>query len=204
MMKSRFQFYKNIILVVASALTLVAVTFAWFNIYDNNGVSKISRSIGAELINVDFYEKKGTAFDKMDGDISLKFDSGDSSEYKMIITTFTEDDLKLAFAIDDLTDVDANLKNSVEIRYSLYKATKNSDGTFTEDELINSSNDFVPLSTCVGSDSTVFSLLLGEYQNTDKDYFVMHYEIRLSDAAASEVQGTDSDLGSVRFSAQVA
>ena len=205
MMKNKFQFYKNIILVVASALTLVAVTFAWFNTYDNNGVSRISRNISADLINVDFYEKNGAAFDEMDGDISLNFVSGDSSEYKMVITTFTEDDLRLAFAIDDLAGVDARLKNSVEIKYSLYKATKNSNGTFTENQIITSSSDaFVPLSGCVGSDGTVFNSLLGEYQNSEKDYFVMHYEIRLSDTATSDIQGAESALGSVRFSAQVA
>lgn len=205
MMKSRFQFYKNIILVVASALTLVAVTFAWFSTYSDNSVSQITRSISANLITVDFYERNETTFEEMDGDISLNFVSGDSSEYKMVITTFTEDDLKLAFAIDDLAGVDANLKNSVEIKYSLYNATKNADGTFTEDQLITSSSDaFVPLSGCVGSDGTVFNSLLGEYQNSEKDYFVMHYEIRLSDTAASDIQGAESALGSVRFSAQVA
>ncbi len=204
MMKSKFQFYKNIILVVASALTLVAVTFAWFNTYSNNGVSRISRNISGELINVDFYEKRGTAFDRMNGDISLDFVSGDSSEYKMVITTFTKDGLKLAFSIDDLADVDPDLKQFVEIKYSLYKATKNSDGTFTEGQQITTSTDnsFVPLST-LSSDGTVYNLLIGDYQSSEKDYFIMHYEIRLSDAAEIGISG-EHELGSVRFSAQVA
>ena len=53
----KFSFYKNIILVVASALTLVAVTFAWFSVAYVNDISGIQASVSGDLIKVDFYEQ---------------------------------------------------------------------------------------------------------------------------------------------------
>lgn len=204
-MKKKFQFYKNIILVVASALTLIAVTFAWFSTSNLNAVSGFKHNIGADLIDVDFYEKSGSVYEKLDGDISLEGAvSGTFSQYKMVVTTLTSDKLKLSFGIDDLpSNMNADLKNAVCIKYSLYSATKNKNGTFTEGTLISSSNDaYVPLSEL--SDGVIInSLSLGQYQSTDMDYFVVYYEIGIAEGA-NNIQGQSSSLGSVRFSAQVA
>ena len=207
-MKTKFQFYKNIILVVASALTLIAVTFAWFSTSFHNGVGTITQSISADLIKVDFYEKSGSKYVPMNGDIELDgAESGKYSQYKMVITTFTKDALNLSFGIDDLPkDMNADLKNAVCIKYSLYAATKNADGSFTEGICVSSTEgNYVSLSTLTNGE--IFnSLSLGNYQqaDTDKDYFVVYYEIGLSESAGNNIQNMDSSLGSVRFNAKVA
>lgn len=210
-MKKNFQFYKNIILVVASALTLIAVTFAWFTTSTHNGISSIKRNIGEELIKVDFYQNSGSTlnpnYERLDGEITLDGAvSGDYSQYKMVVTTLTADKLKLSFGIDDLpASMNPALKQAVCIKYSIYKATKNSNGTYTEiggPISSTTNNSYVPLSEL--SNGVILNpLSLANYQSSDKDYFVVYYEIGIAEGA-SNVQGMSSSLGTVRFSAQVA
>ena len=206
MMKRNFQFYKNIILVVASALTLVAVTFAWFSTPSSNGVPGIKSLIGNELISVKFFESKdnGATYAKMDGDISLEnAEPGQYAKYKMEVMTYTEAPIALSFAIDNLpADMPQELKDEVCIKYTLHRASKNQQGKIEVGQQISASTGYIPLSelnngAIFGSDS--FSL--GNYQTSKNDYFVIFYEIGVSDDATRS-GGLESSLGNIRLSAQ--
>ncbi|MBP9988256.1 MAG: hypothetical protein KBT46_02030 [Ruminococcus sp.] len=206
-MKKTFQFYKNIILVVASALTLVAVTFAWFSTANNNNFNAFSSKIqDVPVIDTAFYEKAGTEYVEMDGGIVLdSVVSGQYNQYRMVITTSTAEPVKLSVSINDLpADLDENLRQYVCIKYSLCKTTVHEDGTFTDGELITSSNDrYVPLSEL--ADGIIFNgYSLSKYQESESDSFVLYYEIGLSEAAGSEVQGLSADLGNLSLNAQLA
>ena len=206
MVKEKFQFIKNIILVVASALTLVAVTFAWFSTSHSNGVPLTINNVGNDVIDVTFYEKVGTKFEKLTGDIALDSAvSGQFNQYKMVISTNTSDPVKLSVVITDLPqNMNDALKNAVCIKYSLYKAVKNTNGTVEQGAFISGSNDsYVPLSTL--ADGVIFSgYSLKDYQQSKDDYFILNYEIGLSGDAGSSVQGLTSSLGNLSISAQSA
>lgn len=207
MMKKKFQFYKNIILVVASALTLVAVTFAWFSNPTGNEVSGIQNKVGTELINVYFYEADGKGgYIPLKGDIDLSgVKSGDYKQYKFIIRTNTKDPMKLNFAIEGLqTEVNDAFKDAVCIKYDLKTATqkvKNGVTTYVDGTSFDQSVGYVPLSE-LASD-VVFDKLLQQYQTSDANYFVVYYEIGLSESAGASVQGQETSLGTVKFSAQL-
>lgn len=203
MMKEKFQFYKNIILVVASALTLVAVTFAWFSTPNTNSVPAIQSSVGNELINVAFFEETATnTYTRMTGDIELdNIVSGSHSKYKMAVTTLTEQPLNLSLSIDGLSSVATDFKNSIEVKYSVYKAVKNANGTFSETGgAIYQSGNYVKLSEL--ANGVVFNRLLTSYQSSDRDYFIIQYEIGIADNATG-IQGKSSNLGNVKVSAQL-
>lgn len=207
-MKSKFQFYKNIILLVASALTLVAVTFAWFNVTYDNEVSDFEATIGGDIINVDFFvADEEEKYSRLDGDIVLKdFVPGSYNKYMMVVSTKTSDPLKMNFGIVGLPeDLNAELSDAVNIKYTLMtaKETVGTDGkaSYSGADLIDASNGYVPLSTL--EDGIIFEgLYLANYQTSSADKFVIYYEIGLSETSPSSIGGLSSDLGSVKVSAQ--
>ncbi len=209
-MKRNFQFYKTIILVVASALTLVAVTFAWFTVSYVNSAPEISAAVSGDgaLIGVDFYmQDENKEFQPLQDDIKLdNFTPGTYNRYQLLITTKTADKLQIKFAIDDLPeDIPDDLKSSICIKYSLHSTTESveEDGTvtYTGDKLISISNGYVPLSEI--KDGVFFNKIsLANYQSTDKDTFILYYEIGLSEDSPTTIGGLKSSLGKIKVSAQ--
>lgn len=207
-MKSKFQFYKNIILLVASALTLVAVTFAWFSVSYDNEISSIETTIGGDIINVDFFvSDEEETYSPLEGDIVLKdFVPGSYNKYMMVVTTKTSDPLKMNLGIVGLPEnLNAELSDSVNIRYTLMTAketvTAGGEVSYSGDKAISESTGYVPLSTL--SDGIIFKdILLADYQSSPADKFVIYYEIGLSETSPSSIGGLSSDLGSVKVSAQ--
>ena len=97
-MKKKFTFVKNLILAVASALTLIAVSFAWFSNSSDNYVSSIeSEVVSPTYANVMYYvADNANNYSRLYGDIELtNWTSGSFKKYKMIMTTATDDKLKL-------------------------------------------------------------------------------------------------------------
>lgn len=207
-MKGKFQFYKNIILVVASALTLVAVTFAWFTSNFSTNIDNYKGVVSGDAIKVDFYQpdEKGKLY-QMSGNIELEEAvPGNYNSYKMLITTKTADKLMVSFAVDGLPeDMPQELKDYVCIKYSMYKTvvTKKDDGsiTFTDKLLVSKSNDYVPLSAL--NNGSIFSgVSLANFQTKSGETFSINYEIGLSEDAPASLGGTESELGSIKISAQ--
>lgn len=210
MMKEKFQFYKNIILVVASALTLVAVTFAWFSSPLTNTVPSFKADVDNKLINVQFYESSnnGSTYQLMStsSNIDVSGVAGSYEKYKIVVKTTTKDKLKLSMCIDELpANMNAKLKDAVCVKYDLYKGIKRSNGVIEDGSLITSSTGvggYVSLSDL--ANGVIFNdYSVGDYQQTKNDYFVVYYEIGISEGASSDVQGLSSDLGSIRLSAQL-
>ncbi|MBQ7548960.1 MAG: hypothetical protein IJT03_04570 [Clostridia bacterium] len=204
-MKSKFQFYKNIILVVASALTLIAVTFAWFSTPKNGNLGAFSSAVAPNaLVNVNFQQDvNGNGnYTPLSGDIELdSVVAGQYYKYRIILQTVTDSPLSITMSIDDLpSNLPADLKSSVNIKYVLKKVTANPDGTYTDGTTINASSDYVNLSSL--TDGYVFSLSLKNYQTSSSDCFAIYYEIGLSENSPSTIEGKSASLGSVSIIAQ--
>lgn len=207
-MKGKFQFYKNIILVVASALTLVAVTFAWFSSSFTTNLEPFEAVVSGDAIRVDYYQAdENGQYQPLSGDIELKdFVPGNFNKYKLVVTTKTADKLQMSFAIDGLSSaIPQELKESVCIKYTMYTTNKgvgeNGSVLYTDSVAISWSNNYVPLSTL--DNGNIFSnMLISNYQQSASDVFVIYYEIGLSEDAPDTIGGMSSDLGSVKISAQ--
>lgn len=206
-MKKYSSLIKNLIMVVASALTLVAVSFAWFTSSFSTNLDQYEVAVGGDTIKVDYYQMDDAgAYQPLPGDIELKdFVPGKHNKYKFDITTKTSDKLNLKFEISGIpVDMPQELKDSVQIKYSIWSQKKQTTGgtvAYVDSEFISQSEDYVLLSKI--SDGVIInSLSLGNYQKTSSDRFAIYYEIGLSENAPPEVSGLESSLGSIKISAQ--
>lgn len=206
-MKKYSSLIKNLIMVVASALTLVAVSFAWFTSNFSTNLDQYEVAVGGDTIKVDYYQTDDAgAYQPLPGDIELNdFVPGKYNKYKFDITTKTSDKLNLKFEISGIpVDMPQELKDSVQIKYSIWSQKKQTTGgtvAYVDSELISQSEDYVLLSKI--SDGVIInSLSLGNYQKTSSDRFAIYYEIGLSENAPPEVSGLESSLGSIKISAQ--
>lgn len=208
-MKKRSGFIKNIIMVVASALTLVAVSFAWFTTNFKTNLDQYKAVISGDSLSVEFYEMdESNVYQPLPGDIELEnFTPGEFNKYKFVITTKTADKLKMSFKIEGIPeDIPEELADYVCIKYSAYSLKKRTSATgdvsYINGVLLASSGDnYVPLSEL--NDGTIFrALSLANYQKTTGDKFAIYYEIGLSEDAPASLGGLESSLGSISISAQ--
>lgn len=209
-MKKHSGFIKNIIMVVASALTLVAVSFAWFTSNFSTNLDNYEAVVSGEALNIEFYQKdENSKYQPLTGDIELEnFVPGESNQYKFLITTKTSDKLSFKFSIEGLSEeVPQEFKDYVYIKYVMYttKVTKKTDGTVTYTDLIlvskSADGEEVPLSD-LKNGVIINNLNLSNYQKTASDTFTIYYEIGLSKDAPSTLSGLESELGNIKISAQ--
>lgn len=211
-MKKRSGLIKNIIMVVASALTLVAVSFAWFTSNFSTNLDNYEAVVSGETLNIEFYQMdENSKYQPLTGDIELEdFVPGEYNKYKFLITTKTSDKLSMKFSIEGLPeDIPQELKDYVYIKYTMYttKVTKKADGTVTYTDLIlvskSKDGEKVLLSDLIDSNGVIFNNLnLSAYQKSASDTFTIYYEIGLSEDAPSTLSGMESELGNVKISAQ--
>ncbi|CDA92095.1 unknown [Ruminococcus sp. CAG:563] len=206
-MKKEFAFIKNLILAVASALTLIAVSFAWFSNSSENFVPSIKGEVvSPTYASVAYYEadNKGN-YSRLTGNIELKnWSSGSFKKYKMILTTATDEKLKLSMSINELpSNMNSDLKKSVQVKYNVYKATKtmkNGVMTFNDGALLFSS-DYMSLADL--SNGKIFDgRSLADSQTEKNDVYIIYYEIGLSADSPSSIEGLSSSLGTLQISVQ--
>lgn len=207
-MKKRIGFYKNLILAVASALTLVAVSLAWFSNPGENMVPSIVGTVNdPTYASIMYYvaDDEGI-YSRLSGDMELKdWISGSFKKYKLIMTTSTDEPLKIGMSIKDLpSDMNSDLKNSVQVKYTVYKGVKKTakDGTvsFTDGEMLFGS-EYMRLSEC--QDGKIFDGRSVEaYQTSRNDIFIIYYEIGLAQDSPSTIQGMSSSLGKLKINVQ--
>lgn len=206
-MKKYSSLIKNLIMVVASALTLVAVSFAWFTSNFSTNLDQYEVAVSGDTVKVDYYQMDDAgAYQPLPGDIELNdFVPGKYNKYKFDITTKTADKLNLNFEISGIpVDMPQELKDSVQIKYSVWsqkKRTTNGTVSYVDSECISQPDNYASLSD-INNGVIINSLSLGKYQTTASDRFAIYYEIGLSENAPPEVSGLESSLGSIKISAQ--
>ena len=206
-MKKEFAFIKNLILAVASALTLIAVSFAWFSNSSENFVPSIKGEVvSPTYASVSYYEADNNGnYSRLTGNIELKnWSSGSFKKYKMILTTATDEKLKLSMSINELpSNMNSDLKKSVQVKYNVYKATKtmkNGVMTFNDGALLFSS-DYMSLADL--SNGKIFDgRSLADSQTEKNDVYIIYYEIGLSADSPSSIEGLSSSLGTLQISVQ--
>ena len=206
-MKKEFAFIKNLILAVASALTLIAVSFAWFSNSSENFVPSIKGEVvSPTYASVAYYEADNNGnYSRLTGNIELKnWSSGSFKKYKMILTTATDEKLKLSMSINELpSNMNSDLKKSVQVKYNVYKATKtmrNGVMTFNDGALLFSS-DYMSLADL--SNGKIFDgRSLADSQTEKNDVYIIYYEIGLSADSPSSIDGLSSSLGTLQISVQ--
>lgn len=206
-MKKEFAFIKNLILAVASALTLIAVSFAWFSNSSENFVPSIKGEVvSPTYASVAYYEADNNGnYSRLTGNIELKnWSSGSFKKYKMILTTATDEKLKLSMSINELpSNMNSDLKKSVQVKYNVYKATKtmkNGVMTFNDGTLLFSS-DYMSLADL--SNGKIFDgRSLADSQTEKNDVYIIYYEIGLSADSPSSIEGLSSSLGTLQISVQ--
>lgn len=207
-MKKEFAFIKNLILAVASALTLIAVSFAWFSNSSENFVPSIKGEVvSPTYASVAYYEADNNGnYSRLTGNIELKnWSSGSFKKYKMILTTATDEKLKLSMSINELpSNMNSDLKKSVQVKYNVYKATKtmkNGVMTFNDGALLFSS-DYMSLADL--SNGKIFDgRSLADSQTGKNDVYIIYYEIGLSADSPSSIEGLSSSLGTLQISVQL-
>lgn len=206
-MKKYSSLIKNLIMVVASALTLVAVSFAWFTSSFSTNLEEYQVAVSGDTVKVDYYQLDDAgAYQPLSGDIELNdFVPGEFNKYKFDITTKTADKLNLKFEISGIPEeMSEALKNSVQIKYSVWSQKKQTTGgtvSYVDSECISQPDNYASLSD-INNGVIINSLSLGNYQTTASDRFAIYYEIGLSENAPPEISGLESSLGSIRISAQ--
>lgn len=209
-MKKYSGIIKNIIMVVASALTLVAVSFAWFTTNFKTNLDSYEAVVEGETLIITYYkmDENGT-YQPLEGDINLEnVQPGDFNKYKIEIITKTSDKLKMNFAIQGLSKtVPQTLKDNVCFKYSLYSQRKKVNGndgsvSYVDQVMLSQSSDYVTLSDISDNNFIFQALNLSNYQTSAADRFVIYYEIGLSEDAPSTLSGLEYDIGGLSISAQ--
>lgn len=206
-MRKKFTFVKNLILAVASALTLIAVSFAWFSDSNQNFVPSITGEVvSPTYANVIFFSE-GTdgSYSRLVGDMALdNWTAGSYQKYRIVMTTATDEALKIGMSIEGLpSNMNADLKNSVQVKYTVYKATKvvkNNVVSFEDGAMIFGS-DYMRLSEL--SNGKIFDgRSLASYQTAKNDVFVIYYELGLAEDSPSTIEGLSSSLGTLKINVQ--
>ena len=122
----------------------------------------------------------------------------------MILTTATDEKLKLSMSINELpSNMNSDLKKSVQVKYNVYKATKtmkNGVMTFNDGALLFSS-DYMSLADL--SNGKIFDgRSLADSQTEKNDVYIIYYEIGLSADSPSSIEGLSSSLGTLQISVQ--
>lgn len=190
-MKKDFSTIKNIILLIASALTLVAVTFAWYSVSNKGGVSVFKNNINSSTLSASYYESTdGKKYTLLPGDINMtNMYEGKTNYYRIDVKTFKDVPIKLVMNFDGLTSSGNQLLPYV---YFSYKIVCNDTG----DELASQSG----LKMSEYTSKNVFTQDISSLQISGKNDYSIYYDVYVVLDGAT-VSGTAS-LGNVKIQGQ--
>ena len=203
-MSRKFGFYKTIVLALASAVTLVAVSFAWFSTSNNVEIGALSQyTLGDSVLNVAFFKETSAGiYVPTTDDFDVEFNpAGGHSNYKMIVKKSGSGTVNLNFSILELDKISSDLKNNVYIDYSLVPLKNNGNGSYTEQTpILSSYNSPVDNKLLKEMNESIFSASLNSSDIRD---YAIYYTIGLK-AGASIGAVSDASLGKISISGTAA
>lgn len=191
-MKKDFRTIKNLILLIASALTLVAVTFAWYSLSKNVGNFVIKSNVSGSTLAVDYYEStdNGNTYKKLKGDLSMSnMVEGKTAYYKMNVRTFNDKMIKIIMSFDGLN----SSNTAAKFVYFDYKVVCKDTGE------ILSSNTGLKMSDYTAND--VFNVDVSNYQKNKHYDFEVYYNVYVMSDGATITSGSSS-LGEIKLLGQ--
>lgn len=190
-MKKDFKTIKNIILLIASALTLVAVTFSWFSLSKRAGNFTIASNVSGTTISVKYNESTdGTTYKELNGNLSMKnMYEGKTSHYRMDVRTFDDAPVKIIMSFDGLSASNITA-NYVYFDYKVVcKATGEVLGSGTELNM----GDY--------TSTNVFAIDVSSYQKNGKNEFYVYYDVYVR-AESGKIESGSTSLGEVKLLGQ--
>ncbi len=189
-MKINFKPVKNIILLIASALTLVAVTFAWYSLSKNVGNFQLDSDVSGSTLSVNYFVSSdgGKNYSKLIGDISMNnVAEGQVEYYRMDVKTFKDKPVKLIMSFEGLTS--NNISSHVYFDYTLKR--KDTGVVLSEAQKLKMS-DYVS--------NNVFAFDVSSFQSSGVNEYVIDYNVYVVSDGES-ISGSSS-LGEVKITGQ--
>lgn len=190
-MKNNFSAIKNLILLVASALTLVAVTFAWYAVTNEGALSVLTGKVNGSTLSVTYSESTdgGATYKSLEGDLEMNnMVEGQKKMYKIDVKTFPDVPIRLVMSFENLVSTN----DLLPYVYFDYKIVRNSTG----DEL----QSVAGLRMSEYTVSNVFAYDLSDYQQAGDNDFSVYYDVYV--ITGSETVSGAAELGEVKLQGQ--
>ena len=190
-MKKNFGTIKNIILLIASALTLVAVTFAWYTLSKSNSLNTISTGVDGSTISVKYYEStdNGSTYNLVTGDLNFNNMTEEGKRYFRMDVTSYDTPIKLIMSYDNLSSANTYAKY-VYFDYRIVCTDNNNQLLANQSGLRMS--DY--------TSSSVFSQDLETLQARGYTHFSVYYDVYL--VTGSDAVSGSGSLGEVKLLGQ--
>ncbi len=193
-MKRDFKTIKNLILLIASSLTLVAVTFSWFSLNKKVGDFEIDSNVSGSTLAVKYFEStdEGASYSQIAGNMSMSnMCEGKTAYYRMDIKTFSDKLIKLIMSFDGLSSGNETAKYV----YFDYKLVCTSTG----EELLSEKG----LKMSDYSSADIFTYDVSSYQNNKNYDFRLFYNVYVkADGAIAPATNEKVSLGEVKLLGQ--
>ena len=189
-MKKDFSTVKNIILLIASALTLVAVTFAWYAVNERGVLSILSNKVNGSTLSVVYNESDdGVTYKTLTSDLNMdNMYEGKTKYYRIDVKTFPDVPIKIIMSFDGLSASNTMLSYV----YFDYKVVCNGNGEILANETGIKMSDYIS--------GNVFAVDVSSLQVGGNNDYSVFYNVYVVTGGES-VSGTAS-LGEVRLLGQ--
>lgn len=190
-MKKDFSTVKNIILLIASALTLVAVTFAWYAVNERGALSILSNKVNGSTLSVVYNESDddGVTYDTLTSDLNMdNMYEGKTKYYRIDVKTFPDVPIRIIMSFDGLSSSNTMLPYV----YFDYKVVCNGNGEVLASGTGLKMSDYIS--------SNVFAQDVSSLQVGGNNDYSVFYNVYVV-TGEEEVSGTAS-LGEVRILGQ--
>ncbi len=190
-MKKKFSTIKNLILLIASALTLVAVTFAWYAVSNQGSLSVFTGKVDGSTLSVVYNESTdgGNTYKLLTGDLEMtNMVEGQKKMYKIDVKTFPDVPIKLVMAFDNLV----SNNDLLSYVYFDYKIVCNTTGEELESRTGLKMSEYTV--------SNVFAYDVSDYQKLGNNDYSVYYDVYV--ITGNETVEGSAELGEVKLQGQ--
>ncbi len=190
-MKNNFSAIKNLILLVASALTLVAVTFAWYAVTNEGALSVLTGKVNGSTLSVTYSESTdgGATYKSLEGDLEMNnMVEGQKKMYRIDVKTFPDVPVKLVMSFDNLISTN----DLLPYVYFDYKIVCNATGVELDSRTALKMSEYTV--------SNVFAQDVSTYQNEGSNDYSIYYDVYV--ITGEEAVSGSAELGEVKIQGQ--
>ena len=190
-MKNNFSTVKNLILLIASALTLVAVTFAWYAVSNQGSLSIFTGKVDGSTLSVTYCESadNGATYNALTGDLEMNnMVEGQKKMYRIDIKTFPDVPVKLVMSFDNLISTN----DLLPYVYFDYKIVCNATGAELDSRTALKMSEYTV--------SNVFAQDVSAYQNEGNNDYSIYYDVYV--ITGEEIVSGSAELGEVKIQGQ--